>query len=81
MLLHGIGGEAVPGRDVVAREVAFEEAVLAEDLALQQRMRQRDLPLRMGDELHVRADQLGIALRRALVSFLDRASDDTAERE
>jgi phenylpropionate dioxygenase-like ring-hydroxylating dioxygenase large terminal subunit len=81
MLLHGIGGEAVPGPDVVAREVAFEEAVLAEDLALQQRMRQRDLPLRMADELHVRADQLGIALRRALVSFLDRASEDEAESE
>ena len=36
MLLHGIGGvEPSPGPEVVAREVAFEEAVLAEDLALQ----------------------------------------------
>ena len=35
MLLHGIGGVADPGAEVLAREVAFEEAVLAEDLALQ----------------------------------------------
>src|SRR5262249_37682436 len=72
MLLHGIGGVAIPARATIAREVAFEEAVLAEDLALQSRMRQIDLPLRMGDELHVRADQLGIALRRQLAAFLTR---------
>lgn len=72
MLLHGIGGVAIPDPVTLAREVAFEEAVLAEDLALQSRMRQIGLPLRMGDELHVRADQLGIALRRQLAAFLTR---------
>jgi phenylpropionate dioxygenase-like ring-hydroxylating dioxygenase large terminal subunit len=74
MLVHGIGGVAVPGPEIVAREVAFEVAVLEEDLALQRKMRYPDLPLRPRDELHVRADQLGIALRRHLRLFLDRAS-------
>ena len=73
MLLHGIGGVADPGPDVVASEVAFEEAVLAEDLELQQKMRLPGLPLRMRDELHVRADLLGVHLRRVLAEFKGQA--------
>jgi phenylpropionate dioxygenase-like ring-hydroxylating dioxygenase large terminal subunit len=72
MLLHGIGGVADPGPEVVAREVAFEEAVLAEDLALQRAMRLPGLPLTMRDELHVRADLLGVTLRRTLAGFVGR---------
>jgi hypothetical protein len=45
---------------------------LAEDLALQHTMRLTGLPLRMRDELHVRADRLGVALRRELVRFIER---------
>jgi phenylpropionate dioxygenase-like ring-hydroxylating dioxygenase large terminal subunit len=66
MLLHGIGGVPVPDADVVEREVAFEMAVLAEDLVLQQAMTVDGLPLRMRDELHVRSDRSGVALRRIL---------------
>jgi phenylpropionate dioxygenase-like ring-hydroxylating dioxygenase large terminal subunit len=73
MLLHGIGGVADPGPDVVAREVAFEEAVLAEDLALQRKTRLTGLPLTLRDELHVRADLLGVSLRRILASFTGRS--------
>ena len=73
MLLYGIGGEPRPGPEVVAREVAFEEAVLAEDLALQRHMTLTGLPLRPRDELHVRADRLGVALRRELKRFVERA--------
>ncbi len=73
MLLHGIGGQADPGPDIVAKEVAFEEAVLAEDLDLQRKMRLTGLPLTLRDELHVRADQLGVSLRRTLASFTNRA--------
>jgi phenylpropionate dioxygenase-like ring-hydroxylating dioxygenase large terminal subunit len=72
MLLHGIGGVADPGPDVVAKEVAFEESVLAEDLALQDQMRLPGLPLTMRDELHVRADLLGVTLRRVLSAFVGR---------
>lgn len=73
MLFHGIGGEDRPGPETVAREVAFEEAVLAEDLALQDVVTTTGLPLEMRTELHVRADRLGVALRRELTRFVDRA--------
>jgi phenylpropionate dioxygenase-like ring-hydroxylating dioxygenase large terminal subunit len=73
MLLYGIGGEPMPGTEVVAREVAFEEAVLAEDLALQREMTLTGLPLTMRDELHVRADRTGVALRRELRRFVEQA--------
>jgi phenylpropionate dioxygenase-like ring-hydroxylating dioxygenase large terminal subunit len=73
MLLHGIGGVADPPAEVVAREVAFEEAVLAEDLDLQRKMRLTGLPLVMRDELHVRADLLGVTLRRVLADFVGRS--------
>jgi hypothetical protein len=69
MLLHGIGGVARPASDVLAREVAFEEAVLAEDLDLQRHIRLPGLPIRLRDELHVRADLLGVALRRHLEPY------------
>jgi phenylpropionate dioxygenase-like ring-hydroxylating dioxygenase large terminal subunit len=72
MLLHGIGGVADPGPEAVAGEVAFEEAVLAEDLELQRKMRLPGLPLVLRDELHVRADLLGVTLRRTLADFVGR---------
>ena len=79
MLLHGIGGAPVIPPDVVAAEVAFEEAVLAEDLALQAGMASTGLPLLLRDELHVRADRLGVALRRALADLVaDTAAADGA---
>jgi phenylpropionate dioxygenase-like ring-hydroxylating dioxygenase large terminal subunit len=77
MLLHGIGGVADPTPATVAAEVAFEEAVLAEDMALQATMTLPGLPLEMRAELHVRADRLGVVLRRALSRF--RADATVAE--
>lgn len=69
MLLHGIGGQERPDDATVAAEVAFEERVLGEDLALQDTMASAGLPLVLRDEVHVRADRLGVALRRALRGF------------
>ncbi len=69
LLVHGIGGVAVPEPDVVVREMDFEQAVLDEDLALQAGMRVTGLPLRLRDELHVRADRSGVALRRSLAGL------------
>jgi phenylpropionate dioxygenase-like ring-hydroxylating dioxygenase large terminal subunit len=71
LLLYGVGGVPRPGDDVVASEVAFEDAVLAEDLALQRKMTLTGLPLHLRDELHVRADRMGVALRRELRKFKD----------
>jgi phenylpropionate dioxygenase-like ring-hydroxylating dioxygenase large terminal subunit len=70
MLLHNIGGELRPGPQTVAREVAFEEAVLEEDLRLQAVVTVPGLPLDLRTELHVKADRLGVALRRELARFL-----------
>jgi phenylpropionate dioxygenase-like ring-hydroxylating dioxygenase large terminal subunit len=79
LLLHGIGGATVVPKDVVAAEVAFEEAVLAEDIAQQAAMASMGLPLLLRDELHVRADRLGVALRRALADLAaDCAAADQA---
>jgi phenylpropionate dioxygenase-like ring-hydroxylating dioxygenase large terminal subunit len=80
MLLKGIGGVERPGPDVVAAEVAFEEAVLAEDLALHAKTRLPGLPLVPRDELHVRADRLGVALRRQLRTFRRDYLDGLAAR-
>jgi phenylpropionate dioxygenase-like ring-hydroxylating dioxygenase large terminal subunit len=74
LLVYGIGGVPEPSSAVVAREAAFEAAVLAEDLALQRRMTRTALPLDTRAELHVRADRLGVALRRELGAFLERAA-------
>jgi phenylpropionate dioxygenase-like ring-hydroxylating dioxygenase large terminal subunit len=78
MLFHGIGGVADPPPEVVRAEVAFEEAVLAEDLELQKTLRLPGLPLRMRDELHVRADLLGVNLRRTLRRFRDEVAPAAA---
>ena len=48
--------------------------MLAEDLALQNTVAMTGLPLDMRTELHVKADRLGVALRRELASFVDRAT-------
>jgi phenylpropionate dioxygenase-like ring-hydroxylating dioxygenase large terminal subunit len=69
LLLSAGPGMPLPDPATVAAEVAFEERVLAEDLALQARMQSSGLPLVMRDELHVRSDRLGVALRRALSDF------------
>ncbi|GAA1829108.1 hypothetical protein GCM10009682_55000 [Luedemannella flava] len=73
MLLRDIGGEPLPGAATVASEVAYEERVVGEDLALQARLDLTGLPLVLRDELHVRADRLGVALRRALLAFVGAA--------
>jgi phenylpropionate dioxygenase-like ring-hydroxylating dioxygenase large terminal subunit len=69
LLLSAGPGAPLPSPATVAAEVAFEERVLAEDLQLQATMESAGLPLVLRDELHVRADRLGVALRRALVEF------------
>jgi phenylpropionate dioxygenase-like ring-hydroxylating dioxygenase large terminal subunit len=69
LLLHAGPGRPLPSPEVVAQEVEFEQRVLAEDLDLQAEMLSTGLPLVMRDELHVRADRLGVALRRSLIDF------------
>ena len=53
----------------VAAEVATASAVLAEDLELAAVLESTGLPLLPRDELHVRADTPGVALRRTLADL------------
>ncbi|MGY1619187.1 hypothetical protein ACI797_20800 [Geodermatophilus sp. SYSU D00691] len=69
VLLSAGPGQPLPGPGAVAEAVGTEERVLAEDLALHVRLTGDGLPLDPRDELHVRADRLGVALRRSLCDF------------
>ena len=69
LLLHGIDGAAVLPKSVVAAEVAAAGTALAESLARLSTRAGSGLPLLLRDELHVRADRLGVALRRALADL------------
>lgn len=57
-----LGGSA----DRLAEAIAFEEAVVHEDLALQSRYHDPALPLDPREEVHVRADRTTVELRRIL---------------
>jgi phenylpropionate dioxygenase-like ring-hydroxylating dioxygenase large terminal subunit len=78
LLLNAGPGQPLPSPETVAEEVAFERRVLAEDLDLQAEMLSTGLPLVLRDELHVRSDRLGVALRRALGDFAATARGHTA---
>ena len=69
LLLSSGPGNPLPAPGDVEREVAFQHRVLEEDLAMTALMAGQGLPLAVRDELHVRADRLGVALRRALCDF------------
>ena len=53
----------------LAEAVAFEQRVLDEDLALQERYRDRRLPLDIPVEVHVKADAMTVELRRILAAL------------
>ncbi len=69
LLLSSGPGNPLPAPAGVEREVAFEQRVLEQDLALLAHLAGQGLPLAVRDEPHVRADRLGVALRRALCDF------------
>ncbi len=62
-----LGGD--PAR--LADAVEFERAVLEEDLVIQERYLERDLPLDLTTEVHTVADRPTIELRRALAAFVE----------
>jgi vanillate O-demethylase monooxygenase subunit len=54
----------------MAEAVAFEQAVIDEDLRIQSRYHELELPLGPTEEVHVKADKTTIELRRILAEFL-----------
>lgn len=74
ILRDDVAGDA----DRLAEAARFEQSVLDEDLALQERFDLDGLPLISGDgepteEVSIRADAAGVALRRVLAAFVVRA--------
>ncbi|MGF7233834.1 MAG: Rieske 2Fe-2S domain-containing protein [Frankia sp.] len=73
LLRDDLGGDLAR----MADSAAFEQAILDEDLALQNRFALPGLPLRPEDEVSMRADAAGVALRRVLTAFVRRAEGRT----
>ncbi|WP_255363287.1 Rieske 2Fe-2S domain-containing protein [Geodermatophilus sp. DSM 45219] len=73
LLLSAGPGRPLPAPRDVGREVALAQRVLDEDLALTAHLAGQGLPPAGRDELHLRADRLGVALRRALCDFTGTA--------
>ena len=73
LLLSSGPGNPLPAPDDIEREVVFQHRVLDEDLAMTALMAGQGLPLAVRDELHVRADLLGVHLRRTLAAFAGRS--------
>ncbi len=67
---NDLGGDA----HRLAEAVAFENKILDEDLALQERFVDCRLPLDLTTEVHVRADRPTVELRRILRDFVDAAT-------
>lgn len=58
----------------LADAVAFEHAVVAEDLRIQEAYRDRSLPLDLTVEVHTRADRTTVELRRILTALVAQAA-------
>jgi phenylpropionate dioxygenase-like ring-hydroxylating dioxygenase large terminal subunit len=69
VLLSAGSGRPLPAPSAVVQEMAFVHQMLEEDVALLARTGTTGLPLDVRQELHVPADRLGVALRRALCDF------------
>lgn len=61
----------------LAECIAFERKILDEDLALQERYRDRRLPLDVTAEVHVKADRMTVELRRILADLVTRSETAT----
>ncbi len=62
----------------LAECIAFENKVVDEDLALQERYTDARLPLDITAEVHVKADRMTIELRRILAELVERANTENA---
>ncbi len=61
----------------LAEALAFEQTILDEDLALQERYRDRRLALDVRTEVHVKADAMTVELRRILSALVAAAQSET----
>jgi phenylpropionate dioxygenase-like ring-hydroxylating dioxygenase large terminal subunit len=65
----------------LAECIAFERKILDEDLLLQERYRERWLPLDLTTEVHVKADRMTIEMRRILAELVAAATTITEDEK
>jgi vanillate O-demethylase monooxygenase subunit len=60
--------------DRLAQAISFEQKVVEEDLTLQERYRDKRLPLDLTTEVHLKADRMTVELRRILHDLVTAGS-------
>ena len=70
LLLSSGPGQPLPTPATAAGQIALQQQLLEEDIRSQAALALDGLPLDRRDELHVPADERGLALRQALCDFL-----------
>jgi phenylpropionate dioxygenase-like ring-hydroxylating dioxygenase large terminal subunit len=78
VLLSAGAGRPLPSPSAVVEEMSFVHRMLEEDVALLATTGTTGLPLDVRAELHVPADRLGVALRRALSDFVAAGRESAA---
>ena len=78
VLLSAGPGRPLPSPSAVVEEMSFVHRMLEEDVALLATTGTTGLPLDVRAELHVPADRLGVALRRALSDFVAAGRESAA---
>ena len=66
LLRNDLGGD----ESAMADAIKYQEQVMAEDLAVQERYVLKEMPLELSAQVHTRADRITVELRRALVGLL-----------
>jgi vanillate O-demethylase monooxygenase subunit len=62
--------------DRLAEAVSFEQKIVEEDLRVQERYRDKSLPLDLTTEVHVKADKVTVELRRILRELIDAVGEE-----
>lgn len=75
-----LADEEPTASEQMAEAVAYEEAIVAEDLALQSRYTDLRLPLDLRTEVHVAADRATVELRRILADLRDAVQTRETQR-
>jgi len=70
LLRNDLGGE----ESAMAEAISYQEQVMTEDLAIQERYELKEMPLELSAEVHTRADRITVELRRALAGLLAESS-------
>jgi vanillate O-demethylase monooxygenase subunit len=63
----------------LAEAITFEQKIVEEDLRVQERYRDKSLPLDLTTEVHIKADKVTVELRRILRELVDAVEEEQEE--